>query len=54
MSPLRRAADTAIIECLSMKASERLLIVSNPGTEQEAIAKALEAAATFKGIGTTL
>lgn len=54
MSTLLRAAETAIVECLSMKAGERLLIVSNPGTEQEVIAEALKAAAESSGVQATL
>ncbi len=54
MTGLEAAAKTAIAECLAMKAGERLLIVSNPGTEQEVVAEALEAAAISRGVQTTL
>ena len=54
MTGLSPAAETAIAECLAMKAGESLLIVSNPGTEQEVIAEALKAAAASKGVQATL
>lgn len=54
MTALENAARTAIAECLSMKAGEKLLIVSNPGTEQAVIAEALRAAAEEIGVYATL
>lgn len=54
MTSLTKAAGTAVSECLSMKAGERLLIVSNPGTEQALIADALRIAAEKRGIQATL
>lgn len=54
MSPLENAAGTAIEKCLAMKAGEKLLIVSNPGTEQALIAEALQKAAAGRGIQATL
>ncbi len=54
MIALEKAAQTAIEQCLAMKAGEKLLIVSNPGTEQAMIAEALKAAAGKAGVLTTL
>jgi len=54
MKELKRAAEAAVNECLALKEGERFLIVSNPGTEQEVVAKALEKAALARGIDTTL
>ncbi|MDP2792222.1 MAG: peptidase M17 [Rectinemataceae bacterium] len=54
MRGLSAAADTAIAECLAMKAGERLLIVTNPGTEQEVIAEALKAAALSRAVRVSL
>jgi len=54
MSSLMEAAETAVSDCLSMRAGESLLIVSNPGTEQALIAEALQAAAEERGVQATL
>ena len=54
MSSLESAAGTVIEKCLSMKAGERLLIVSNPDTEQAFVAEALRKAATERGVLATL
>jgi aminopeptidase len=54
VSLLENAAKTAIEKCLAMKAGERLLIVSNPNTEQALIAEALQKVAEERGILATL
>lgn len=54
MSSLREAAGIAISECLSMRAGESLLIVSNPDTEQGLIAEALREAAEESGVRAAL
>jgi len=54
VSSLESAAGTVIEKCLSMKAGERLLIVSNPDTEQALVAEALRKAATERGVLATL
>ncbi len=51
---LSRAAEIAVDECLGMKAGETLLIVTNPHTEQELIARAVEKAAGSRGCSVTL
>jgi leucyl aminopeptidase (aminopeptidase T) len=45
---LSKAADIAVEECLGLKAGETLLILSNPDTEQELIARALEKSASLR------
>ncbi|MCE5257286.1 MAG: aminopeptidase [Spirochaetaceae bacterium] len=44
-SRIKKAAETAILSCLAIKKGEKLLIVSNPDTEQAQIAEALHAVA---------
>lgn len=51
---LGRSAQTALRDCLSMKKGEKLLIVSNPGTEQATIAEALLSEAQSLGVEATL
>ena len=50
MTSLNKAAKTAIAECLAMKPGEKLLIISNPDTEQAVIAEALRTQAEALGI----
>ncbi|HPB06628.1 MAG TPA: peptidase M17 [Rectinema sp.] len=49
MYTLTEVAQVALTQCLDVKESERLLIVSNPETEQEEIAKAFEKQASAMG-----
>lgn len=51
---LSRAAGVALDECLGMRKGERLLIVTNPGTEQAVIADALFNAAREREIDAAL
>jgi leucyl aminopeptidase (aminopeptidase T) len=51
---LRKAAQTAVSDCLRLKSGERFLVVSNPGTEQETIARALAEAAEEAGADASL
>lgn len=51
---LAKAADIAAEECLALKAGETLLIITNPDTEQETIARALEKAGQAKGCAVRL
>ncbi|MCX7027590.1 MAG: aminopeptidase [Spirochaetes bacterium] len=46
---LKKAAQTAVVDCLKLQSGERFLVVSNPGTEQELIARALVDAAADVG-----
>ena len=54
MTSLNKAAKTAVVECLSMKPEEKLLIVSNPDTEQAVIAEALRRQAEALGVSAVL
>ena len=49
MYTLTEVAQVALTQCLDVKESERLLIVSNPETEQEEIAKAFAKQASAMG-----
>ncbi len=51
---LSRAAEIAVEECLGLRANETLLIISNPDTEQELIARAVEKAARLRDCRVTL
>lgn len=51
---MRAAAKTAILSCLAMKKGERLLIISNPETEQEGIARVVHEVAQENEIDSTL
>ena len=51
---LRTAAGTAVSDCLRLERGERFLVVSNPGTEQETIARALVEAAEAVGARASL
>ncbi len=51
---MRAAAKTAILSCLAMKKGERLLIISNPETEQEEIARVVHEVAQENEINSTL
>ncbi|HOV93573.1 MAG TPA: aminopeptidase [Spirochaetales bacterium] len=51
---MRAAAKTAILSCLSMKKGEHLLIISNPQTEQEEIARVVHEVAQEYEINSTL
>lgn len=52
--PLERAAGTAIENCLSLKPGEKLLIISNPDTEQAVIAEALRKTAEERGVAANI
>jgi len=54
MTSLNNAAKTAIAECLALKPKEKLLIVSNPDTEQAVIAEALKNQAEALGVEAVL
>ncbi|MDX9784857.1 MAG: aminopeptidase [Spirochaetia bacterium] len=51
---LSRAAMIAVEECLGLQAGQALLIISNPDTEQEIIARAVEKAAKIRGCSVSL
>lgn len=51
---VKRAAKTALLSCLAMKQGEKLLIVSNPDTEQALIAETLHEVAIDSGIASRL
>jgi hypothetical protein len=51
---LAKAVEASLEFCLAIKGNENILIVSNPGTEQEIIARAMHEAASASGIESRL